>query len=179
MQSKLPYKSAKIKIIKDFTKTKDKKLKPYINDMGVCFFETGEIYLNKKYFHEILDRKNLTLIHEMVHLRKFKDNNNKAFPGYIDEDETELEALTRSPYNNLTQAERILKNYLLNDGNIKLNPNNPKHLNKIIKKIYEITDPYYAKRIRFLLYETQKKAKKWLLFYKKVINKYINRRIKK
>ena len=133
MSAKLPYKKVKIKY-KDFDH--NKRLK---NLLGICNVgkDQKEIWINKDASEEI---KQLTLRHELVHIRRQDEGIDKT--GRIDEDETELEALARTPYRFLTQGERILHRFLTNKSAFsrknKLSPNNPKDLKKIYKKIKKL-----------------------------------------
>ena len=110
MDSKLPYKKTTIKQA-DFSKNKKTA-----NLMGQVNFnkETNkyDVEIDKKLTPEL---KELTKIHEMVHVRR---KHGKNVPPK-EENETEIEAIARTPRNCLTQGEGVLHDYLIH------NPKNP------------------------------------------------------
>jgi hypothetical protein len=156
MASRLPRKKIQYK---DFSKNKElRKVGPDV--MGFFDASTEEIFVNKKNLTEILYRKKLVEKHELVHYRRFLDNNKQWLPNYLEENETALEAIARTPKGDLSGVEAIIHDYLIGDRYRRLDPNNPKDLRKIMRKIRRITDPYYFNRIRYFSNEIRKKMNK-------------------
>jgi len=132
MSAKLPYQKVKIRY-KDFEH--DKKYKKYKNHYGICNEgkKEDEIWIDKNSDKSL---KQLILRHELVHVRRQREGVNKT--GQREEDETELEALSRTPIKYLTQGEEIIHKYLRNKN--KLSPNKREDLKEIYKRIKRLLE---------------------------------------
>lgn len=132
MDAKLPYKKT---IIKQADLSKDKSGK---NLMGKVNFNEEknkyEVVIDKKLTPEL---KKLTEVHELVHARR----KHGTHVTIREENETEIEAVARTPKTCLTQAEGILHDYLIHNArkpDKPLSPNDPKDLKIILKRIKKI-----------------------------------------
>ncbi len=139
MSARLPNK-VKVKL-KDFDN--DPRYKHYKGFYGICNEGKNgdEVWVNKNTLKEPSDTAELTRIHELVHVRRQKANeeykNNK-----MEEDAVELEAVARCKPQYLNQAQIILRLFLIVEINgnkkIRLHPDNDIDLKKIHKKIKQI-----------------------------------------
>ena len=128
MDSKLPYRKANIK-----QANLEKQ-----NLMGKVNFNKEnnkyDIVIDKKLTPEL---KKLTQTHELVHARR--KHGKTVTPK--EENETETEAVARTPKTCLTQAEGVLHDYLIHNAKKPekpLSPNDPKDLKIILKRIKKI-----------------------------------------
>jgi len=147
MASKLPYHRIKVKM-KDFDH--DKRYKSLKGDFGICNMgkDEDEIWLNKNKLKDPSDTIQLTKIHEFVHIRRQEAE--EEYDNWRKEDDAvELEAVARCNIHSLSQSQRVLKLYLLNDikkgKKIRLYPDRPEDLKRIHRKIKQILTGKYSK----------------------------------
>jgi hypothetical protein len=142
MTAKLPYNKVKIKY-KDFNKTEEYAEKDGNFTFGVCNEgeNNDEIWINKKIKNKksTVEGKELTLKHELVHIRRIDDDSIDEEKKY-DEDETELEAIVRTPKKYLSHGERMLHDLLRTGKEKKLSPNNEEDLKEIYKNIKKVIE---------------------------------------